>query len=54
MSKAKKTVQETIAQFKSKNNSDEPLKVSIKGLSHFGDEDVDHIRVVYGKVHSAK
>jgi len=54
MNRAKKVVHETIAEFKSKNKSDEPLKVSIKGLSHFGNEDIDHVRVVYGKVHSPK
>ncbi|KAE9551711.1 hypothetical protein FO519_005075 [Halicephalobus sp. NKZ332] len=54
MNKAKKAVQEAVVEFKAKSDPNEPLKVSIKGLSHFGGEDVDHVRVIYGKVNSSK
>lgn len=50
ITKAKKAVSSAILEFK-KHNKD-PIEISITNLSHFGDEDVDQVRVIYGKVQS--
>uniref|UniRef100_A0AC34RAJ4 K Homology domain-containing protein n=1 Tax=Panagrolaimus sp. JU765 TaxID=591449 RepID=A0AC34RAJ4_9BILA len=50
--KAKNALSAAVSEFKKQNKG--PVEIAVKGLSHFGDEDLDHVRVIYGKVESKK